>query len=165
MLFASEKQPKTRDNRRSRGRGQRQKNLTRSALARDISPTKRKTVGVGSGGACSVLSAVCLLFAQSIFCSCLSPFLGFCVFSLPTTYVLGVGVSRVGSISLSRGGFPFSPLFLSFFVVYVSMRACVRSGGARVCFVLGCIRIGDESMFIFLDCLAEASSKSLSHPL
>ena len=111
---------------------------------------------MGSEGACSVLSAVRLLFAQSFFCSFLSPSFGFlCVF---TSHYIRVGCGCFTCrFFLSLSWLPFFFSFLSFFsCASLCVHACVLGG--RVCAVVrGSIRT--------LDCLAEASSKSLSFPL
>ena len=86
---------------------------------------------VGSEGACSVLSAVRLLFAQSFFCSFLSPSFGFlCVF---TSHYIRVGCGCFTCrFFLSLSWLPFFFSFLSFFsCASLCVHACVL-GGARV---------------------------------
>ena len=102
---------------------------------------------VGSEGAYCVLFSLRLLFALS--------------YSFPFSrlrrvvcfhfrYIrVGCGRSMCWFVfSLSLGSFSFFSFFFVFLFVCFSVLACVRSGGARVCVVRGCIRIGFELLFI-----------------
>ena len=116
--------------------------------------------GFWGGLLCSLFCA--FAFRSVLFFSFFSPSSG-CVFSLPL-YTCWVWVFNVSVRFLSLGSFSFFSFFYSSFFSCASLCLHVCVLGGRVCALYGLYSYRVWIVVHSLDCLAEASSRSLPFP-